>query len=189
MQRRSTTILLIGALTLVLGAAVTFAAVRGPKRAAAAPTQLRTAQPGAGEPGGFTIPEGKQAIAVALDPVAGTGGVARAGDHVNVFAAVTTKDDKGVSEHAARMVIQGVEVLRIGPGGLNPVAAATDKDVTNAPNGTTLFVLAVTPTQAEKIVFHGSFSKLWFTVVPAGQKPVAPTPGVHVGNQLQPEAA
>lgn len=176
MQRRSTTILLIGALTLILGAAVTFAAIRGPKRASAAPTQLQTSP----NPG-FAIPEGKQAIAVALDPVAGTNGIAKAGSRVNVFAAITTKDDKGVSEHAARMVLQGIEVLRVGAAGLTPV------DAKAAADGSTIFVLAVSPTQAEKIVFHGAFSKLWFSVVPAGQKPVV-TPGVNVDNQLQPEA-
>lgn len=188
MQRRSTTILLIGALTLVLGAAVTFAAVRGPKRATAATTQVQAVPPTAGEPGGFVIPEGKQAIAVALDPVAGTGGIARVGDHVNVFAAVTVKDDKGVDEHAARMVLQGIEVLKVGAGGLTPATVATGKDTSAAPDGATLFALAVNATQAEKIVYHGSFSKLWFSVVPAGQKPVPATPGVDTDNQLQPEA-
>ena len=186
MQRRSTTILLIGALTLVLGAAVTFAAVRGPRKAdAAAPTQVHAAPPTAGEPGGFVIPEGKQAIAVALDPVAGTNGIAKAGSRVNVFAAITAKDDKGASEHAARMVLQGIEVLKIAAGGLTPASAATAEDAPAAPHGTTLFVLAVTPAQAEKIVYHGAFSKLWFSVVPAGQKPVPSTPGVHADNQLE----
>src|SRR5687768_15769621 len=107
MQRRSTAILLIGVLTLVLGAATTYAAVRGPKRAAAAPATAAPAAPAkAGVPGGFVIPEGRRALAVALDPVAGTGGIARVGDHVDVFAAVERKDSAD-GRHHARMLLQG----------------------------------------------------------------------------------
>jgi Flp pilus assembly protein CpaB len=171
MQRRSTTIFLIGMLTLVLGTATTFAALRGPKRAAA--DTPRTAK--APVPAGLVIPEGRQALAVALDPVAGTAGTAHAGSRINVFAAVVEKnpDDK-----AARMVLQDVEVLRVDTAALAPAAAPA----------TTTYLLSVTPAQAEKLVFHAAFSKLWFSVLPAGAKPVPPTPGVDTAHQLDPAA-
>jgi Flp pilus assembly protein CpaB len=192
MQRRSTTIFLIGLLTLVLGAATTFAAVRGPKRAAAdtgAKSRNSTrAQVAPGQPANFTIPEGKQALAVALDTVAGTAGTAVKGSHVDVFAAVTVKPAKtGDPEtHATRMVLQDVEVLTVDNGTTLP---GTNNAVDKAgPNATTTFVLAVTPAQAESIVYHASFSKLWFSVLPANAKPVAPTAGIDTAHQLDPVA-
>jgi hypothetical protein len=41
-----------------------------------------------------------------------------------------------------------------------------------------VFVLAVTPAEAEKVIYHAAFEKLWFSLVPAGQAPSGPTPGV-----------
>jgi Flp pilus assembly protein CpaB len=191
MQRRSTTIFLIGLLTLVLGAATTFAALHGNKRAAAdtgksAKGQL--AAPVRGQPTSFTIPAGKQALAVALDSVSGSAGTASAGSHIDVFAAVTEKvgdKDKAVDVHAARLIIQDVQVLAVNGVGYVP----TTKDASVGAAGTTTYILAVSPEQAEKLVFHASFSKLWFSVLPAGAKPVPPTPGVTADNQLDPVAA
>ena len=203
MQRRSTTIFVIGLLTLVLGAATTFAALKGNKKAGAS-TKVQAQTPAAppGQPTAFTIPAGKQALAVALDSVAGTAGTASAGSHINVFAAVTDKsgqtDAKGVAvdEHAARMVLQDVVVLSVNNPGYvtnanvtNATATRDSRDTSASPGTSTTYVLAVTAEQAEKIVFHASFSKLWFSVLPAGAKPVAPTPGVTSENQLNPVAA
>ena len=179
MQKRSTTIFVIGLLTLVLGAATTFAALKGPKKASA-DTRVRQGQaaPAAGQPAGFTIPAGKRALAVALDSVAGTAGTATKGSRIDVFASVAEKEVReGIDTKNTRMIIQDVEVLSIGASGV----LANDK----APSATTTFVLAVTPDQAEKIIFHASFSKLWFTVLPAGAKPVPNTPGVNTANQFE----
>jgi Flp pilus assembly protein CpaB len=186
MQRRSTTIFVIGALTLVLGAATTLMALRGNNAAAdTGKAKVGTvAAPVPGQPTGFTIPQGKQAMAVALDAVAGTAGTASKGSHIDVYAAVTLKPGKAgdPETHAARLLIQDVEVLAVNSGTSLPGDKAT------TPTSTTTYVLAVTPTQAEKIVFHASFSKLWFSVLPAGAKPVPATPGVDTFRQLDPEA-
>lgn len=186
MSRRSTPLIGIGAAALAVGALAAFAGITSDQ-----PGQVKVGASAAGAETGavsaeLKIPEGKQALAVALDPVAGTAGVAKKGSHIDVFAAVTKKNDGGNSSNAARMIIQNVEVLEI----QTASAIATAKDAANAatPN-TTVFVLAVTPTQAEKLVYHAAFSRLWFSVLPAGQAPVPPTPGVNAGNELQPEAA
>jgi Flp pilus assembly protein CpaB len=192
MSRRSTPLIGLGAAALAIGAAATFAALRSDD----APSRVNAAT-GNGQADGadvagvvdFKIPEGRQALAVALDPVAGTAGVARAGSHIDVFAAVTRKDDQGRNDNAARMLIQNVEVLRVDTGaGIANAANAVTSETPTAPAGTTVFVLAVTPAQAEKLVYHAAFSRLWFSVMPSGQKPVPPTPGVNAGNQLNPEA-
>lgn len=178
MQKRSTTIFLIGLLTLVLGAATTFAALKGPKKAAAE-TRTRVVAPATGQPSGFTIPEGKQALAVALDSVAATAGTAGKGSRIDVYASTTEKEVKpgAYDTKNTRLVIQDIEVLAINAG----TVLANDK----TPSATTTFILAVTADQAEKIIFHANFSKLWFTVLPTGAKPVPPTRGVNTANQLE----
>lgn len=182
MQRRSTTIIVIGLLTLVLGAATTFAALKGPKKASAA-TKVTTAAPAPGQPAGFTIPKGKQALAVALDSVAGTAGTASKGSRINVFASSAEKEKTETLETKnTRMITQDVEVLAI-----NGQGALLNDD--KAPTTTTTFILAVTAEQAEKIVFHATFSKLYFTVLPTGAKPIPPTAGVTTANQYEPVAA
>lgn len=193
MQRRSTTILLIGLLTLVLGGATTFAALRGNKKASAdtGKAQVQATAP-TGQPTTFTIPDGKQALAISLDPVAGTAGTATVGSHIDVYAAVSQKmpDGKGneVDVHAARLVLQDVEVLSMPGAAVLPAAGKAVAAAQPSSNGTT-FILSVTPAEAEKLVFHTSFSKLYFSVLPANAKPVAPTAGVTTANQLDPVAA
>lgn len=179
MQKRSTTIFVIGLLTLVLGAATTFAALKGPKKASADTAKLRQTAPTAGQPSGFTIPEGKRALAVALDSVAATAGTASKGSRIDVFASVAEKEVRPdvYDTKNTRMILQDIEVLSAGAGGM----LANDK----APTTTATFILAVTPEQAEKIIFHATFSKLWFTVLPAGAKPVPNTPGVNTATQFE----
>jgi len=178
MTRRSTPLIGVGAAALAVGALATFAGISsdGPKK-------VRVGQTAAGaqtaEAPAFKIPEGRQALAVSLDSVAGTAGIAKAGSRIDVFAAVTKKGANG-DDNAARLIIQNVEVLQVQTG------ATPLKD---APTGNPVFVLAVSPTQAEKLVYHASFSRLWFSVVNANAPAVPPTPGVNRGNELQPEAA
>ena len=181
MQRRSTIIVLAGMLTLLLGAATTVSALRG--RAAPAAAAPNAAAGAAAAPSAaLAIPDGRRALAVSLDPVAATAGVAQTGSRVDVYAAVGGKD--GANANAARMIMQSIEVLRVDGGAST---SSTAKDTLESVRGATVFVLAVTPTEAEKLVFHGSFSKLWFSVVDAGEPKVS-TPGVNGANQLNPEA-
>jgi Flp pilus assembly protein CpaB len=184
MQRRSTTIFLIGLLTLVLGTATTFAALHGNKRAAAdsGRTRVKAAVP-MGQPSGFTIPTGKQALAVALDSVAGTAGTATAGSHIDVFTSVTEKaaNPGQPDTHATKLILQDVEVLAVN----QHDALSPGKDANAGPSGDTVFILAVTPEQAERVVYHASFSKLWFSVLPADAKPVPATPGVDTAHELE----
>jgi Flp pilus assembly protein CpaB len=186
MQRRSTTLILIGILTLVLGAATTVAAMRA-SAGPATPARGKEVEPSVAQTDGLEIPEGKRALSVALDPVAGSAGIAHAGTRVDVFAAVSEKESS--DGHAARMIMQAIPVLRIeGASATAGSAGRSAKDALEVVQGSTVFVLAVTPAEAEKIVYHASFSKLWFSIVPAATTAkVPPTPGVTAANQLNPE--
>ena len=178
----STPILAIGAVTLVLGAGFTFGAIRsGASPAHNRATSRAEAAPPAAPNAGLHIPSGKQALALALDNVPGGAGVATVGDKVDVLAADTVRTPAG-DNHAVRMILQGVEVLRV-------TGAATAANApTNAPGGALTFVLAVTPMQAEKLVYHAAFQRLWFSVVPPGQAPLPVPPGASEANALTPAA-
>ena len=194
MSRRPTVIAAAGLVTLVLGAGTTFAALgAGPsgadtKKAPPPPTAAAPAAPAPGDlaGGAVHVPDGHQALAVSLEPVPGGAGLAAAGDHVDVFAADTFKDDKGNETHAVKMVLQGIEVLKVTAGApatpVPPTAGSSSQSsasqAVSLTAGPTVFVLAVTPPEAEKIIYHAAFQKLWFSLVPAGQAPSGPTAGV-----------
>src|SRR5438270_13558672 len=100
-MRRSTQLLVLGLAVFVIGAGVVLVSLRGSggsSPTAATPTTATTMQAGtvvvpgsAGTPGDrapttFTIPDGKQAVAVQMPFVGGVAGCGRAGDSVNVYA-------------------------------------------------------------------------------------------------------
>ncbi len=178
-KRRSTQLLLIGVAVFVIGAGVvlvTLSGSGGKEPAAATATTSTTSLagtvvvPAAGTattpsaPSTFTIPDGKQAVAVQVPFVAGLAGYAQAGDVVNVYATV----EKGLAAEdpapKAKLVLPGVPVLAVtGPG-------------PGTGDGKTTYLLALDAAQAEQAIFFSRFESLWMTLVPKGQ-PTASTPG------------
>ena len=115
--------------------------------------------------GTVVIPEGKRALALELQPVAGIAGFAGTGDRIDVYAVVKSEG----ATRGVRLVLQGVEVLNVNGTGL-PAAQGQ-------PGGTTLiYLMAVTPGDAERLIYLSEFEKLYFDLVPKGEGPVA-TPG------------
>jgi Flp pilus assembly protein RcpC/CpaB len=194
-MRRSTQMLLIGAAVFAIGAGVvgiTLSGSDGGGTVAAPPTTSTTAQagtvviPGTGTPAGtpagtgpgtappstFTIPAGKQAVAVQLAYVAGLAGYAQPGDLVNLYATVE-KGQTGAAgadlPPAARLILPAVQVLTVsGPG-------------PGSGDGKTTYLLALDAVQAEQAIFFSRFESLWMTLVPKGQ-PAASTPGRNYKN-------
>jgi hypothetical protein len=175
-MRRSTQMLALGVAVFVVGAAVVFMALRGGSgdegaRPVTSPTTVVAAGtvvvPAAGTsaPTSFTIPKGKQAVAVQVAYVAGLAGYAKPGDLVNVYATVEKGEPNvGAKPPVAKLVLPGVEVLAVtGPG---PGVGA----------GNTTYLLALDAGQAEQAIFFSRFESLWLTLVPKGQ-PAATTPG------------
>src|SRR5947209_1284559 len=109
-MRRSTQMLILGLAIFVIGAGVVFVSLSGSgggsKNKSATATTSTTVQAGtvvvnaaapSAPPTSFTIPEGKQAVAVQVPFVAGLAGYAKAGDTVNVYGNI---DEKGVVDPA-----------------------------------------------------------------------------------------
>ncbi|HEY4411001.1 MAG TPA: RcpC/CpaB family pilus assembly protein [Acidimicrobiia bacterium] len=175
-MRRSTQMLILGIAIFVIGAGVILVSFKGSgggSGKAAVSTTSTTVQAGTvvvnaaapAAPTSFTIPEGKQAVAVQMPYVAGLAGYAKAGDIVNVYGVV---DDKAAAStpagSASKLILPGVQVLALtspGPG---------------ADTGNATYLLALTADQAEQAIFFAKFQSMWLTLVPKGQ-PAQPTAG------------
>jgi Flp pilus assembly protein CpaB len=122
--------------------------------------------------GTVVIPPGKRALALQLGPVAGVAGFAGAGDRVDIYG--VAKGDAKPS--AVRLVMQGVDVLNVNGAGLPAVQGQP-----GSPD--LIYLLAVTPAEAEKLIYLDEFEKLYFDLVPKGEGPVK-TPGAGPNDAL-----
>ncbi|HEV3363998.1 MAG TPA: RcpC/CpaB family pilus assembly protein [Acidimicrobiia bacterium] len=174
--RRSSQMLILGLAIFVIGAGVvlvSFMGSGGGKDKSAASTTTTTIQAGTvvvnsapAAPTSFTIPEGKQAVAIQLPYVAGLAGYAKAGDTVNVYATI---DEKGVGIEPppplSKLALPGVQVLAV-------TAPAPGVDAGNA-----TYLLALDAAQAEQVIFFAKYQSMWLTLVPKGQPKAPATPG------------
>lgn len=169
-MRRSTQMLVLGLAVFVIGAGVVLVSLMGSGgkgKAATAPTTSTTVQAGtvvipaaaATAPASFTIPEGKQAVAVQIPYVGGLAGYAQPGDKVNVYGNAEKGAIGDTNFPATRLLLSVVQVLAVtGP----PPGAGT---------GNVTYLLALDAGQAEQVVFFARFESLWLTLVPKGQAP------------------
>jgi Flp pilus assembly protein CpaB len=169
-MRRSTQMLILGLAIFVIGAGVVFVSLSGSgggsKNKSATATTSTTVQAGtvvvnaaapSAPPTSFTIPEGKQAVAVQVPYVAGLAGYAKAGDTVNVYGNIDEKGTIDPAPPASKLILSGVQVLAVtGPG-------------PGADTGNTTYLLALDANQAEQAIFFAKFQSLWLTLVPKGQ--------------------
>lgn len=176
-MRRSTQMLILGLAILVVGAGVVLVSLNGSGSGSgksATATTTTTVQAGTvlvnaaapSAPTSFTIPEGKQAVAVQVPYVAGLAGYAKAGDIVNVYG---NMDEKGAgatpAPPATKLILANVQVLAVtGPG-------------PGADTGNATYLLALDAGQAEQAIFFAKNQSLWMTLVPKGQPATAPTAG------------
>ena len=122
--------------------------------------------------GTVVIPAGKRALALEIQPLAGVAGFVGAGDRVDVYGVV--KGEPGPP--SVRLVLQGVDVLNVNGAGL-PAAQGQP----GSPN--LIYLLAVTPVDAERLIYLNEFEKLYFDLVPKGEGPVR-TPGTGPAGAL-----
>ena len=123
--------------------------------------------------GTVVIPPGKRALALELEPVAGIAGFAGAGDHIDVYG---VSKGEGPTPQGVRLVLQSVEVLNVNGTGL-----PTAQGQPGSPN--LIYLLAVTPVDAERLIYLKEFEKLYMDLVPQGEGPVK-TPGTGPASAL-----
>ena len=127
--------------------------------------------------GTLRIPEGKTALAIQLGNVPGVAGFAGAGDRINIYGVVKSAvETRG--QPAAHLIMQNTEVLNV-----NGATLASEQ---GQPGGQGLvFLLAVTPSEAERLVYMTSFEELYFSLVAKDQRPVPATPGASITDALK----
>jgi Flp pilus assembly protein CpaB len=123
--------------------------------------------------GSVVIPPGKRALSLEMSPVAGVSGFVGAGDRIDVYGVANGEK----TPPSVRLVLQGVEVLNVNGAGL-PTAQGQ-------PGGPNLvYLLAVSPAEAERLIYLNEYEKLFFDLVPKGEGPVA-TPGAGPAGAFQ----
>ena len=126
--------------------------------------------------GTVKIPDGKTAVALQLGNVPGVAGFAGAGDKIDIYGVVKNAPGKGQATH---LIMQGVDVLNVNGATLAPNAGQ--------PGGQGLvYLLAVTPAQAEHLVYLTSFEQLYFSLLPKTGTPNVQTPGVGANEAFSP---
>jgi pilus assembly protein CpaB len=107
---------------------------------------------------GLAIPAGKNAITVTAPVPQAVAGYVSAGDLVNIY--MTSKGDQ-----SARLLLSHVAVLAVVPANTPKIAAA-------APPTTDInFTLALSPQDAEKVIFAQTYEALWYGLVHPGDGP------------------
>jgi len=137
--------------------------------------QFQTAQTRIGT---LKIPDGKTALAVQLANVPGVAGFAGAGDRINIYGVVKAGVDPKLPHGGAHLILQNTEVLNVNGA---PLAATQGQ-----PTGTgLLYLLAVTPVEAERLIYLSTFESLYFSLVSKDAAPVGPTPGSSIADALK----
>jgi pilus assembly protein CpaB len=115
------------------------------------------------------IPEGNQAVSIALDATRQVSGFVTPGDHVSVVA---TMEGAGGGE-LSRFLLQDILVLAVGvTAQSNPAAQGGDRANQNRNQNVSSVTLAVPSLEVEKVVFASEHGSLYLTLLPPGQKPV-----------------
>ncbi|MGI6037025.1 MAG: Flp pilus assembly protein CpaB [Limnochordia bacterium] len=132
----------------------------------------------------YNIPEGKIAVTVAVNEVLGVAGFLKSGDYVDVFA---TFPDMVAGDHVTTTILQHVQVLA--------VAQRMERDPDAEPRVSTTATLAVTPKEAEKLIFAEENGRLRLALKPLnGPAKIASTNPITLrevvgGNFLRKEEA
>ncbi len=122
--------------------------------------------------GTVKIPSGKTALALQLNWIPGVAGFVASGDHIDVFA--VAKD--GPDAPGAKLIMQNTEVLSVSPSGTAAQAAATVSPT---------YLLAVSPAEAERLVYLTTFQQLYFSLVSKDAAASGPTPGTDAADALK----
>jgi Flp pilus assembly protein CpaB len=128
--------------------------------------------------GTLNIPDGKTALALQLNNVPGVAGFAGAGDHINIYGVVKPGSDPKLPGGAAHLIMSNTEVLNVN----GTTLAATQ----GQPGGTGLvYLLAVSPAEAERLIYLSTFEQLYFSLVAKNADPVGATPGASIADALK----
>ena len=137
--------------------------------------QFQTAQTRIGT---IKIPDGKTALAIQMNNVPGVAGFVGAGDKINVYGLIKPDQDPKFPQGASHLILSNVEVLNVN--------GTTQVEAQGQPGGGGLvYLLAVAPPEAERLVYMSSFEQLYFSLVAKDAPAVTGTPGSSIADALK----
>jgi pilus assembly protein CpaB len=120
------------------------------------------------------IPEGHQAVSIALDATRQVSGFVTPGDHVSMVA---TLEQAGSDAQKTQFLLQDLLVLAVGATAQsNPAAQGGGRANQNRSENLSSVTLAVASSDVERVVFATEHGSLYLSLLPPGQKPVPPHP-------------
>lgn len=122
----------------------------------------------------YAVPAGQRAVAVALDPIIGVAGFLKPGDRVDVVATFTLNELK-----VTKTVLQDVTLLAIGPNIRPEEESKLAVNKNTRPQEQANATLAVTPTQAERLILAEADGKLRLTLRPADDRTIVSLTGIR----------
>ena len=123
--------------------------------------------------GTVRIPQGKTALAVQLGYVPGVAGFVGSGDRIDIYGLMK----EGPGSPSGKLIMQNTEVLSVTPSGTTAQAAGSGTDP--------IFLLAVSPQEAERLAFLTTFQQLYFSLVPKDAPAIGATPGTGLADALK----
>jgi pilus assembly protein CpaB len=139
---------------------------------------------GRGEAAGgrlLSIPEGHQAVSIALDATRQVSGFVTPGDRVSVVVSLSLPR-RGRSQPTSRFLLQDVQVLAVG-GTAQEGRRAGQGQGQGRGQSQSAVTLAVRPGDVERVVFAAENGSLYLSLLPPGQRPV-PARGRTIDNEF-----
>ncbi len=184
-RRKSTTLILVGVLVFILGGiGVLIALTRGTNKPSTvatqpAPATAPVASNGSGSPGtpigaaSLHIPTGMVAVALSLNSTQAVDGYPVVGDKLDIYGTFKNQPaHTSLAAPLAKLVLGNVKVLAV----QEPAPSTT--------GGSAELVLAVTPSQAEALIYLTSSAAIYTALVPPGTTSIPSTPGHNASNIL-----
>ena len=132
----------------------------------------------------YAIPKGMVALTIPLDEVRGVGTMMQPGDEVSILVTFSPGPE---GEDSTRTLLQKVPVLAVGkvmekaskpkPNGVLAGARQIGPAAQPAEEPKRIITLAVTPSNAEKVVFAQEQGKVWLSLMPAPDNQAVATAG------------
>lgn len=138
--------------------------------------------PGAAVKGVLPIPEGRHAISVQVASPPGVAGFIQPGDRISLIIHIARPGNTAAtSGPIARYLLQNIDVLAVGSRIVGAGLAPGTAEGGPVDQACCLLTVALTPGQAEQLVFAINNGQLYFTLLPE-KAPNANTPGRTLTN-------
>ena len=131
--------------------------------------------------GVLPIPEGRQAVSVQVAGPQGVAGFIQPGDQISLIVQVNRPGAGAQGGTIVRYLLQRLDVLAVGNRVVSVGATTQTAGQPAAEVACCLLTLALTPGQAEQLVFASLNGQLHFTLLPENAQP-ANTPGRTIAN-------